>query len=106
DDPARGRHRALLGVVPGPGSRVTRPRRLSAQLHEKPRRGAPGNPAGLPVVPTAIRMRAPMGFRLTLSPALPALLVAFAVATVAILGACGREIGDSCTTSTDCSPNG
>jgi hypothetical protein len=55
-------------------------------------------------------MRAPMGFRLTLSPALspalPALLVALAVATVGALGACGKEIGDSCTTSTDCSPNG
>lgn len=36
-----------------------------------------------------------MGYRLFL-------LASFAV----LLGACGKEIGDSCTLSTDCSPNG
>lgn len=61
----------------------------------------PGNPVGLPGVPTAARMRAPMGSRHAL---------AFAVMLVALgavlLGACGKEIGDACNLSSDCSPNG
>jgi hypothetical protein len=33
-------------------------------------------------------------------------LVLCLVAVLAALGACGKEIGDACTISTDCSPNG
>jgi hypothetical protein len=56
---------------------------------------AVGNPARLPPVRTAARMPALMGYRLVS-------LLLFAV----VLGACGKEIGDSCTISTDCDPNG
>jgi len=46
-------------------------------------------------------MRAPMGYR--------HVLLAFAGVALwaaALLGGCGKEIGDACTLSTDCSPNG
>src|SRR5215471_3440991 len=43
-------------------------------------------------------MRALMGYRLA--------LVAFFVVFGAALGACGKQIGDPCTLSTDCSPHG
>jgi hypothetical protein len=46
-------------------------------------------------------MRAPMGYRLV-SLALLGLLIA----APAVLGACGKEIGDPCSGSADCSPNG
>jgi hypothetical protein len=52
----------------------------------------------LPLVPTADRMRALMGYRFVL-------LASFAVLGI-VLGGCGKEIGDACTLSSDCSPNG
>ena len=39
-----------------------------------------------------------MRFRLVLLPSL--------VAVLAVIGACGKEIGDACVISTDCDPNG
>jgi hypothetical protein len=46
-------------------------------------------------------MRAPMGSRHVLLALLAGLVVAGA-----LLGGCGKEIGDSCTLASDCSPNG
>jgi hypothetical protein len=54
-------------------------------------------------------MRAPMGFRhVLLALAGVARLRRFWVlwATCALLGGCGKEIGDACTLASDCSPNG
>jgi hypothetical protein len=46
-------------------------------------------------------MRAPMGSRHVLLA-----LLAGLVAVGTLLGGCGKEIGDSCTLASDCSPNG
>jgi hypothetical protein len=43
-------------------------------------------------------MRAPMGYRHVLH--------ALLIAVVGLVGGCGKEIGDACTLSSDCSPNG
>lgn len=49
------------------------------------------------MVPTAARMPALMANRL---------LLVLLLVTAGTLGACGKEIGDACNVSTDCSPNG
>jgi hypothetical protein len=47
-------------------------------------------------------MRAPMGSRLASSLA----LFAAALGAITLAAGCGKEIGDACTFSSDCSPNG
>lgn len=64
-----------------------------------------GNPARLPAVTTASRMPALMVTRVTRFIAL-ILIAVLGAGGAAVLTGCSKEIGDGCTFSTDCSPNG
>jgi hypothetical protein len=50
-------------------------------------------------------MRAPMGFRHVLLAIVGVAQLCGLGAAGALLGGCGKEIGDACTIATDCSPN-